>query len=776
MFSLDWNPILQLMWRQSLNTVLFKYRAVLSFTLLATAVYFVLYTWWTLPPLTLFLGWQPDTELRVLEPVEAVYGQYVQPGDLVLSINGRPAQRGQIIFTPPIKSLYELTLQRGRVIFSQEIPVDDNSLFWMWQVSISTLALAFWFIGFMTVQFARPGDMMSVYTGLGFQLIAAGIVSPGPTQLGAPGAWLVGHVLIFYFPLIMLYLAFVPRNQPLARPIRKVLAGGFWLLTGLAVAAAVEELFLFPERSFQDVTGVNLVSILTTLTGASIVAAVAILIVRLRRSPQRSYERQQLTILLAFLSLAVLPLFFFVVLPLGQVIFVPFPFVYSLFLLAPAGYFFVLHRQGHLVLDALFSRIITVVLLILAIGMAYTTGIYLLDVVFHIPFYGAGQGTFALTLFGVAITCQKQVQSGVEVLLYGRDPLTHDAIQSASARLAANPEPATVNAVVAEVAAYLQVPQTAVLGKGGEQYRWLAGNTPPFSIPSSTVCHRTWLRYQGADTRTDLPTWVELAIPLQARGNELGLFLLSRPAGGYFNARQVETLEELADILGLSLLVMGLVEAMDDLSQQALYEKELQRRQIATEIHNEPLHTLTTLSMQLQSKATDEMIRNAVQEIRQVTHDLRRIISGLRPPVLRESIEWIARAVVREFDETHDAITVSTQLHIGSSHQAGEQTKLAFYYILTEALNNVSKHAAATAVEIVLCYDEESLILDVRDNGVGAGKATLPFTGLLREHHMGVADMHRWAAIAGGSLAVEANQPSGTIIRLMLPAQFSNHE
>ncbi|HRQ42422.1 MAG TPA: histidine kinase [Chloroflexota bacterium] len=758
------------MWRQTFNVVLYRYRAFLSLSLLATTLYFVYYTWLTLPPLTLFLGWQPDTELRVLQLVEEGYDQYVQPGDLVLAIDGRPAQRGQAIFIPPVRSVYELTLQRGQVVFSQEVPVSDSPLFWIWQVSTSILALAIWFIGFMTAQFARPGQSQAIYVGLGFQLIAAGIVSPGPTQLGAPGAWLVGHVLIFYFPLIMLSLAFVPRQEPLAGPIKRVLYSAFFLLTGLAVAAAVEELLLFPERSFQDVTDINLVAILTVLAGASMISDVGILLVRLRRSDRHSYERQQLAILLTFLTLAVLPMFFFVILPLRKVIFVPFPFVYSLFLLAPAGYFFVLHRHGHLALDTFFSRVITVIVLILAIGMAYTTGVYLLDAVFHIPFNITGQGGFVLVLFGVAITCQKHVQSGVELLLYGRDLLNHDAIQSASARLAANPEPATVDAVVADAAAHLHVPQTAVLGRDGEQYRWLAGNTSPFPIPFWAMFHDIWLRSRDAHMPIDLPAWVELVIPIQAHGNRLGLLLLSRPAGGYFNARQVETLEDLADILGLSLLVMDLVEAMDELSQQALYEKELQRRQIATEIHNEPLHTLTTLSMQLQTRATDEMMQKAVQEIRHVTHDLRRIISGLRPPVLKESIEWIARAAIREFDETHDGIAVTTQLHISSSHQASEQTKLAFYYILTETMNNVSKHAAATAVDIMLCYDEKELVLEVKDNGVGGGEAMLPFTGLLREHHTGVTDMHRWASIAGGKLELRANQPSGTVVHLKLPA------
>lgn len=250
----------------------------------------------------------------------------------------------------------------------------------------------------------------------------------------------------------------------------------------------------------------------------------------------------------------------------------------------------------------------------------------------------------------------------------------------------------------------------------------------------------------------------------------MGLFCLSRPIAGYFNARQIEILNAVADVLAFGLLVISLIETMQQLSQQALYEKELQRRRIATEIHNEPLHTLTSVLMQLHEADSPEMIRDVAQTIRQVTRDLRRIISGLRPPVLRESVEWITRQVVREFDEGHDSINVT--LHppeVHSSQQASEQTKFALYYVLTEALNNVSKHAQATEVEIRFCHNEEFLSLEVRDNGVGPKAATLPLTELLRAHHTGVADMYRWASVGEGVLEIRAGVPSGTVVELTLP-------
>lgn len=146
-------------------------------------------------------------------------------------------------------------------------------------------------------------------------------------------------MLICYFPLIVLYLAFMPRNIPLGALERKGLRGIFYLSSALAIAAAVEVLVLFPERSWSNIVGISFATVLTALTGISIVAAVAVLALRLVRSPEKSYERQQLTILFVFLTLAVLPIFFFVILPARLTIFVPFPFVYSLFALAPAGYF-----------------------------------------------------------------------------------------------------------------------------------------------------------------------------------------------------------------------------------------------------------------------------------------------------------------------------------------------------------------------------------------------------------------------------------------------------
>jgi signal transduction histidine kinase len=754
-------------WKPSL----YRYRSLLSGLLLLVIIYFVAFTWLTLPSFIMAVGWHPDTELTVLQVVEDSYGAYVQPGDVVLAIDGQPARRGQRLFSFPVKLVYEVELERDGQQLTQRIVVNESQFFRIWVVSQVMLALAMWVVGFIMVKFASPKQMLAVYAGLGFQLIAAGIVSPGPANFGAPGAWLVANVMIFYFPGIMLYLSLVPRQSPLSTSTRTMLRAAFYGLTGLALLAAAEILFLFPERSLADYLHVRSLTILTLLTGAGLLLSVIILVVRLLRQPPRSYGRQQLKLLLVFMTLAITPLFLFVILPVDQTrLFAPFPFIYSFFLLAPVGYFFVFHRQGYLALDAFFSRVITVAVLILAVVMAYATGIYFLNTLLNVALGDVSEGIFVLLLFGLATVSQRPVQTYVDLLVYGQDLLTEEMVQEIKAQLSANPEPATVTAILEQISRSTQINETVLLKKERAGYGFLAGTAAPLAIGPGHWEKGVYLRSRDADALARFPEWVELSLPIVARGDVLGLLLLSRPANGFFNGRQVDVLCNIADTMAFGLLVINLVETMQHLSQQALIEKERQRHQIATEIHNEPMHTLTALIMHLQVNGDGgPVIQNTVQTISEVVGDLRRIVSGLRPPVLRESIEWIARHRIREFEETHCHLNVSLQVDTPGQHQASETTKVAFYYIMTEALNNISKHAQAGNVDICLYYGQENLELTICDDGVGPGIARQPLTQMLRQQHLGIADMHRWASVASGRLIIAAQQPTGTTVRLILP-------
>ena len=84
--------------------------------------------------------------------------------------------------------------------------------------------------------------------------------------------------------------------------------------------------------------------------------------------------------------------------------------------------------------------------------------------------------------------------------------------------------------------------------------------------------------------------------------------------------------------------------------------------------------------------------------------------------------------------------------------QIDEQMVTAVCRILTEALNNIVKHApAATATVALECHNEE-LTLTISDNGPGNPFAENSFSELVRQGHLGIVGMYEWAKLVNGRL------------------------
>ena len=92
---------------------------------------------------------------------------------------------------------------------------------------------------------------------------------------------------------------------------------------------------------------------------------------------------------------------------------------------------------------------------------------------------------------------------------------------------------------------------------------------------------------------------------------------------------------------------------------------------------------------------------------------------------------------------------------------------MAAYRIVQEAVNNVVRHADATAVEVRLRVGwrrgEPWLLVAVEDDGVGFSPTYRPGNGL--------RNMRDRALMLGGDLRIGARRPCGTRVRAWLRAQ-----
>jgi len=82
-------------------------------------------------------------------------------------------------------------------------------------------------------------------------------------------------------------------------------------------------------------------------------------------------------------------------------------------------------------------------------------------------------------------------------------------------------------------------------------------------------------------------------------------------------------------------------------------------------------------------------------------------------------------------------------------------------------LTNVARHAGATRVDVQVRLDENSLTLEVHDNGKGIATSTLGSSKSL-----GLLGMHERAQMVGGTLEIMGDQGRGTRAKVSIPLQM----
>ena len=107
--------------RPNVERALYRYRVILSTGFLLLILYLAVYTWIRLPPLTMVVGWEPDTVLRVLDVVEEEYADVLQSSDVIVAIDGRRVQRGEELFPTYVQPGYHLTIEREGAIIEREV-------------------------------------------------------------------------------------------------------------------------------------------------------------------------------------------------------------------------------------------------------------------------------------------------------------------------------------------------------------------------------------------------------------------------------------------------------------------------------------------------------------------------------------------------------------------------------------------------------------------------------------------------------------------------------
>jgi signal transduction histidine kinase len=193
---------------------------------------------------------------------------------------------------------------------------------------------------------------------------------------------------------------------------------------------------------------------------------------------------------------------------------------------------------------------------------------------------------------------------------------------------------------------------------------------------------------------------------------------------------------------------------------------DAERRRLERDLHDGAQQRLVSVSLALRRVqgllaaadgpdaqaigAADE----AAAELKQAIRELRELARGIHPAILTEA--GLGAAITALADRS----TVPATVRATPDRRLASAVEATAYFVVSEALANVVKHANATSVSIAASSTATSLRIEVGDDGGGGADAA---------RGSGLRGLQDRVAAMGGTLATESPEGQGTLVVAEIP-------
>lgn len=213
------------------------------------------------------------------------------------------------------------------------------------------------------------------------------------------------------------------------------------------------------------------------------------------------------------------------------------------------------------------------------------------------------------------------------------------------------------------------------------------------------------------------------------------------------------------------------------LGAMILENQELDRKRIASDLHDSTVQNLTSLvhKTDLCTKLVDlDPIRvklelqSMIGTLRSTINGMRTIIFDLRPILIKDlglvtAIEQYISNLNNNRNIPFDFQVVNTEIIVLPI------INMTIFRILQESCLNIIKHSKASSVDITLQYNDKDIELTIHDNGIGFSMDKVRAKNKLCLSNFGLSIMKERVILLSGKLEIQSKEGQGTKIYAKIP-------
>ena len=190
--------------------------------------------------------------------------------------------------------------------------------------------------------------------------------------------------------------------------------------------------------------------------------------------------------------------------------------------------------------------------------------------------------------------------------------------------------------------------------------------------------------------------------------------------------------------------------------------QEEERKRISRDLHDGVGQSLLLMKKQMVSNhevtiENQQMISDTLEEVRTISRDLHPF--QLEKFGITASINNVIEKVERSTE-----LFISKEI-INIDAFILKRNQIHVFRAIQEGLNNIIKHAEATAARITIVEKGTELVMKIADNGKGYDHGS----ALIKSKSLGLRTMQERISSIGGRLKTNQNIPSGTILTFTIP-------